>query len=161
MLFEAGWVSVSYRGTDQPLSWLLRQIGNQTDLRFDFPKSQGSRRVSCDIKAVFAFMSLLETNEPMHSTWVQAATNCLMAVFEPASLGHPQPDAEGKYPPFRHPGFASNDRNFAAESFALAVDWLYPHLTADQKAKIRKCFLLGRATATAISASRRKTQATW
>lgn len=102
----------------------------------------GNPHVSEMYAMLFAFMSLIETNPLPQAQYVQAAKECLMAVIEPASLGHPAPDGNGNYPPFRHPGFALNDRSFAAEAFGLTVDWIYPYLTAEEKAKIRKCFLL-------------------
>lgn len=95
---------------------------------------------------IFALMARLYKDQPGYETqraeYIAAARECLMKVIEPASLGHPAPDANGQYPPFRQPGFALQDRSFGAESFALAVDWMYEDLTADELAKIRRCFLL-------------------
>lgn len=94
---------------------------------------------------VFAFMARMLKDQPgqeaARAEYLAAARECLMKVIEPASLGHPAADANGKYPPFRHPGFALQDRSFGAESFALTVDWIYEDLTADELAKIRRCFL--------------------
>lgn len=95
---------------------------------------------------VFAFMARLLQDQPgeeaARAEYLAAARECLMNVIEPASLGHPAPDANGRYPAFRHPGFALQDRSFGSEAFALTVDWIYEDLTADELAKIRRCFLL-------------------
>lgn len=95
---------------------------------------------------IFAFMALLTKDDPVqqtqHDEFVAAAKECLFTVINPASLGHPAPDAGGKYPPFRHPSFALQDRSFAQEAFGLTVDWIYDEFTAEERAKIRKTFLL-------------------
>ncbi|MBI2511764.1 MAG: hypothetical protein HYV96_07295 [Opitutae bacterium] len=95
---------------------------------------------------LFAFMALMTKDDPaqqkQHDEFVTAAKQCLFTVIDPASLGHPAPDADGKYPPFRHPSFALQDRSFAQEAFGLTVDWIYDEFTAEERAKIRKTFLL-------------------
>ncbi len=93
---------------------------------------------------LFAFVSLLETDPQRRQLYVTAARECLMNVIDRAVLGPATPDADGRYPPFRHPDFILADRGFAAEAFPLAVDWLQAHpgaLSAVDLGKIRKTFL--------------------
>lgn len=95
---------------------------------------------------LFAFMAMLTKDDPaqvaQYNEYVAAAKECLFKVIDPASLGHPAPDAAGKYPPFRHPGFALQDRSFAQEAFGLTVDWIYDTFTPHERAKLRRTFLL-------------------
>lgn len=95
---------------------------------------------------VFALMARLLKDLPGQATqrqeYLDAARECLFHVIDHAKDGHPAPDAEGHYPPFQHIGFAVDDRSFSAESFALAVDWIYEDLSAAELAKVRKTFLL-------------------
>lgn len=106
----------------------------------------GQPLISEQYAMIFAFMALMTKDDPaqaaQHAEYVAAAKECLFTVVNPASLGHPAPDANGKYPPFRHPGFALQDRSFAQEAFGFTVDWLYDEFTAEERAKIRKAFLL-------------------
>lgn len=94
----------------------------------------------------FAFMARLLKDQPgqeaVRAEYLNAARECLMKVIDPASLGHPAPDANGQYPPFRHPGFSLQDRSFAAEAFGFTVDWIYEDLSAAELAKLRRTFLI-------------------
>lgn len=111
----------------------------------------GQPLISEQYAMIFAFMALMTKDDPAqtdaHNDYVAAAKECLFTVINPASLGHPASDANGKYPPFRHPGFALQDRSFAQEAFGLTVDWIYDEFTAEERAKIRKTFLLWAADA--------------
>ena len=92
---------------------------------------------------VFALMARLLKDLPgreaERAEYLTAARECLFTVIDPASQGHP---GAAPYPPFRHPGFALQDRSFAAEAFPLMVDWIYEDLSAEELAKIRKTFLI-------------------
>ncbi len=93
---------------------------------------------------VFAFMSLIEPNATQKQMYTTAAKDCLMHIINQAYLGPGTPDANGNYPPFRHPDFPNADRGFYNEAFPLMVDWLQAQpgvLTADDLGKIRKTFL--------------------
>lgn len=95
---------------------------------------------------IFALMARLLKDQPGQSVqraeYLAASKDCLFHVIDHAKDGHPPPDSEGHYPPFQHIGFAVDDRSFSAEAFALAVDWIYEDLTADELAKVRKTFLI-------------------
>ena len=82
-----------------------------------------------------AFMSLVGP-EADRAGWAQRARALLMYVVEKALPGA----AEGQ--PYRDPEFSTRDRSrWHGEGFGLTVDWIYPYLTAEDKAKIRTVFL--------------------
>ncbi len=87
----------------------------------------------------FALMARLLKDQAGHEAeraqYLAAAKECLFKVIDQSSLG----TADGQ--PFRQPGFATDDRSFAAESFPFAVDWIYEDLTPLELAKVRKAFL--------------------
>ena len=85
---------------------------------------------------LFAFMSLVENDPVVRADYAQRAHTLLMYVIDQAVLGA----APGV--PFRDPRFSTNVRGFGyGEAFGLTVDWIYPTLSASDKAKIRTVFL--------------------
>lgn len=85
--------------------------------------------------ALMGFMSLIDTDPTRNARWVAAGKRALFEVIDQAYLGI----GSGR---FRSDSFASSDRGrWYGEGFPLAVDWLYPHLTADEKRRIRRVFL--------------------
>jgi hypothetical protein len=88
----------------------------------------------------FAFLSLVDPDpaaRPVHAT---RAKNLLMHVIREAAKGE-DPDRQ-KPAPFRGAAFSTYNRASAwGEGFGLTVDWIYPALSADDKALIRKVFL--------------------
>jgi hypothetical protein len=87
---------------------------------------------------LFAFMSLLSADPQAQADYARRAITLLMYVMNQAALG----PAEGV--PFRDPGFYAQDSNRArslGEGWPLTVDWVYPHLSAADKATVRKVFL--------------------
>lgn len=85
---------------------------------------------------LFAFMSLIGPTQAVRDDYAKRSVQVLMYVINKAALG----PAENQ--PFRSPAFSTSDRSrWWGESFALTVDWIYPYLTASQKAAIRKVFL--------------------
>lgn len=113
----------------------------------DDGNGSGYTRVNSEQYAmIFALMARLlkgqAGRDDERAEYLTAAKECLFHVIDHAKDGHPAPDAEGHYPPFQHVGFALDDRSFSAESFALAVDWIYEDLSVDELAKVRKCFLI-------------------
>lgn len=85
---------------------------------------------------VFAFMSLVHPDEGAREDFADRARTLLMAVIDEAVKGA----AEGE--PFRDPAFSVRDRSrWSGEAFPLIVDWIYPSLSADDKATIRAVFL--------------------
>jgi hypothetical protein len=90
------------------------------------------------IAAFFAFLSLISPDQPSRDYYARCGRALLMYVMDRAANG-PASDQ-----PFRDSNFATSDSNRArwqGESYGLAVDWLYPVLTSEDKATIRKVFL--------------------
>ena len=98
--------------------------------------------------ALFAFLSQVAP-EVERAAYAQRARTLLMHIITeadkgPASAANFSCDGNTQYPRFRHPDFATEDRDRAryhGESFALAVDWIYPSLGNADKAAIRRVFL--------------------
>lgn len=98
--------------------------------------------------ALFAFLSQVAP-ETERTGYAQRARTLLMHIITeadkgPASNANFTCDGNTQYPRFRHPDFATEDRDRAryhGESFALAVDWIYGSLSAADKAAIRRVFL--------------------
>lgn len=87
---------------------------------------------------LFAFMSLVSPDQASRDDYAGRARQLLMHAMNLAVQG----PAEGQ--PFRDPCFASCDSNASkdyGEGFALTVDWIYPTLSAADKATIRTVFL--------------------
>ncbi|MBK8023047.1 MAG: hypothetical protein IPK19_16885 [Chloroflexi bacterium] len=85
---------------------------------------------------LFAFMSLIESNETARQSYAQRSRELLMYVMDQAVLGVADDQ------PFRHSEFATSDRSrWYGVSFPLIVDWIYPTLSAEDKATIRTVFL--------------------
>ncbi len=85
---------------------------------------------------LFAFMSLIENDPAARDQYAQRARTLLMYVITEAAKG----PAEGQ--PFRDPAFSTYDRSrWWGEGFPLTVDWIYPYLSAQDKALIRQVFL--------------------
>lgn len=84
----------------------------------------------------FAFLSLVDPDEAARAEYAERARTLLMAVINEAAKG----PAEGQ--PFRDPYFSVFDRSrWWGAGFPLTVDWIYPLLTAEDKATIRDVFL--------------------
>lgn len=92
-------------------------------------------RVYCESHAeLFAFMSLITTDEAARKDYAARARKILLYIMDRVKKGDPH-DA------FVH-HFSTGDRSrWAGESFGLTVDWIYPYLTAEDKAVIRSVFL--------------------
>ncbi len=83
---------------------------------------------------LFAFMSLVHPDEAVRSDYATRAHTLLMYVMQAAAPG--VGDA-----PFRYPDFALTDRSrWYGQSFALTVDWIYPLLSAEDRATIHTVF---------------------
>lgn len=93
-------------------------------------------RVFCESFAeLFAFMALVAPDEAARKDHAARAKKILMYVVERV-----EKNAQGDVLARR--GFSTQDRSrWAGESFGLTVDWIYPHLTAEEKARIRRVFL--------------------
>lgn len=100
---------------------------------------------------LFAFMSLVDPNETARADYAKRARTLLMHIMNLAAQGPatqenfrcPDYPDSPSYPPFRDPRFYTEDSDrprWYGESFALTVDWIYPILTAQDKATIQKVF---------------------
>lgn len=84
----------------------------------------------------FAFASLIAKTDEAKDDAVRRARTLLMFVIDKAAPG----PKDGV--PFRDLGFSTHDRgSWWGESFGLTVDWIYPYLSAQDKAKIRPVLL--------------------
>jgi len=98
---------------------------------------------------LFAFLSLAENDAAARADYAARARTLLMYIMNEAAKG-PAPaedytcNGSPQYPPFRHPDFATEDRDrirYHGEAFPLTVDWIYPALSTADKATIRQVFL--------------------
>ncbi|OBA78676.1 hypothetical protein A9W99_23740 [Mycobacterium sp. 1164966.3] len=86
---------------------------------------------------LFAFMSLIERDQPTRDEYGRRARNLLMHIIDKASAGA---GSDGE--PFRGPRFATFDRSrWNGEAFGLTVDWAYAYFSTDDKRRIRDVFL--------------------
>lgn len=98
---------------------------------------------------LFAFLSLVENNALARNNYAHRARTLLMHIMNEAAKGPASAEdylcnESTQYPPFRHPDFATEDRDrirYHGEAFPLVVDWIYPSLSAADKATIRSVFL--------------------
>jgi hypothetical protein len=85
---------------------------------------------------LLAFVSLVHPSTAERADYARRARTLLMHVIRRAAPG----PADGE--PFRDPAFATDDRSrWWGESFALSVDWIYPHLSLSDRRLLRKVFL--------------------
>ena len=85
---------------------------------------------------LFAFMSLVAPSEKARHQYATRAHELLMRIINEAAQG---PD-EGSQ--IRKHAYAVDDRSrYYGEALPLAVDWIYPTLTREEKATIRAVFL--------------------
>lgn len=107
-------------------------------LEQDTGKHAGNMPYPREIYAMlFAFMANIENDQAVRDDYAQRARTQLMYIMDEAAKGF----ADGQ--PFRDPRFPRNDRaHFWGEAYALTVDWIYPYLSAQDKATIRKVFLM-------------------
>jgi len=85
---------------------------------------------------LLSFVSLVHPDETIRADYALRARTLLMYIIEQASLGMAEDTA------FRRPDFSLSDRSrWYGASFGLVVDWIYPILTADDKALIATVFI--------------------
>ena len=83
----------------------------------------------------FAFMSLVDPNAANRTQWAMRSHVMLMWAMNQALPGL------SANLPFRDPSFSAYNRaNYWGEAWPLTVDWIYPSLTAADKATIRTVF---------------------
>jgi hypothetical protein len=98
---------------------------------------------------LFAFLSLVENDAAVRSDYAARARTLIMYIMNEAAKGPATAEdytcnGSQQYPPFRHPDFATEDRDrirYHGEAFPLTVDWIYPTLSAADKATIHQVFL--------------------
>jgi len=84
----------------------------------------------------FAFMSLVDPNASNRATWASHSRIMLMWALNQAA------NCTSTSTPFCYPDFITGNRmNYWGEAWGLTVDWIYPSLTAADKATIRKVYL--------------------
>ncbi len=97
---------------------------------------------------LFAFLSLVEPQPAARADYAARARSLLMHVMNEAAKGPASAQnfscagSQG-YPPFRHPEFYTSDTDRArwhGEAYPLVVDWIYPSLSAQDKATILQVF---------------------
>lgn len=93
-------------------------------------------RVFCESYAeLFAFMSLIAPAEAERRDFAARAKKILLHVVDRVAKNEAAD-------PLARRGFSTTDRSrWAGEAFGLTADWIYPHLSADEKARIRRVFL--------------------
>jgi hypothetical protein len=87
---------------------------------------------------LFAFLSLIDPAPAARADYARRAHDLLMAGLNEAAKG----PATGQ--PFRDPDFfapTSNRSRWRGEAWMFTVDWIYPTLTAADKATVRQVFL--------------------
>jgi len=85
---------------------------------------------------LFAFMSLISSDQSSRDDYAQRSRTLLMHVINEAVKG----PSDGQ--PFRDPDFSIRERSrWWGEAYALTVDWIYPYLSSTDKSTIRKVFL--------------------
>jgi hypothetical protein len=90
------------------------------------------------IAQLFAFRSLMETDEKKKADYAEKAKKLLLYAMEKASTCL----APDESLPYCSTIFAYFNRaNYIGEAWGLTVDWIYPYLTGNDKALIRKVFL--------------------
>jgi hypothetical protein len=84
---------------------------------------------------LFGFLSLVAPDEAERGDYARRAKVVLMSMIDRAYQGAPND-------PFANPRFSVYNRSrWVGEAFGLTVDWIYPTLTAAEKARIRTVFL--------------------
>ena len=86
---------------------------------------------------VFAFMSLVENDPAVRADYASRSRTLLMYMMNKAVLGPIPGDGD-----FRGRVFSTDMRSlFYGDAFPTTIDWIYPSLTAQDKATIRTVFL--------------------
>lgn len=122
---------------DAHWSWTWR---GGTGLPDEGWQDKGSREYERDYTEayamMFAFMALVDPDAAARAQWAGRARDMLMWMLDQAALG-PLAGA-----PFRDPVYATFNRaNSLGMAIPLTVDWIYPTLSAADKATIRAVFL--------------------
>jgi hypothetical protein len=124
-----------FRDALEPLAEELRAEMDAGAL--DNAECLSSGFVTCESYAeLFAFMSLVHPDADERSDYARRARKLLLRVIDEAAEGAQEDH------PLRDPAFSVDNRSrWSGEAFALTVDWIYPHLSADDKRRIRSVFL--------------------
>jgi hypothetical protein len=90
---------------------------------------------------LFAFMSLIASDESERAALAQRARTLLMYVINEAIKGPDESDTPARFRDPRFYNYESNRARYYGEAYGLTVDWIYPYLSADDKKTIRTVFL--------------------
>jgi hypothetical protein len=125
---------------NNPMYRELAAVATEAAIAMDkglIPSEKGCEfdRVYCESHAeLFAFMSLVSNEEAARKDYAARARKILLYIMDRVNKGDPKDT-------FVH-HFSTGDRSrWAGESLGLTVDWIYPYLTAEDKALIRPVFL--------------------
>ncbi len=85
---------------------------------------------------LFAFASLISPDAAARTEYAGRARTLLMRIINEAAKGYAENQS------YRDPAFPTSDRSrWQGEAYGLTVDWIYPTLSAEDKATIRQVFL--------------------
>ncbi len=102
----------------------------------DCADSSGSGGILCEwLMEVFGLMAIVDPDPTERNDYGHRARQLLMTVIELAKEGPLAGD------PIRDPSFPIGDRSHEGDAFGVTADWVYPWLTASDKADIREVFL--------------------
>jgi len=102
----------------------------------DCADSSGDGGILCEwLMEVFGLMSIVDPDPAERNDYGHRARQLLMTIVELAKQGPLTGD------PIRDPSFPVGDRGHYGDAFGVTVDWVYPFLTASDKADIRQVFL--------------------
>jgi hypothetical protein len=141
-----GWAmdprSTFSRGLKKVADQALSDMDNNSEPFSSRTCSDDSGTYTCEAYAeLFAFMSLVEPDEKLRVNFAMRAKTLLMRLLREADKGIDEKD-DGNWRALRSRAFSTDDRSrWTGESFALTVDWIYPTLSRDEKAMIRRVFL--------------------
>ncbi len=102
----------------------------------DCADSTGFGGIICEwLMEVFGLMSIVDPDPAEANDYGHRSRQLLMTIIEIAKEGPLAGD------PIRDPSFPVSDRSKMGDAFGITVDWVYPYLTASDKADIREVFL--------------------
>ncbi len=85
---------------------------------------------------LFAFASLIANDQATRDDYAQRARTLLMRIMNEVVKGYADNE------PYRDLAFPTSDRSrWQGEAYGLTVDWIYPYLSAEDKAIIHKAFV--------------------
>lgn len=135
------------QGIKDLAEWIMGEVASGRVPEEDNGGSTYSSDYTEGYAHVLAFVAMVEPNDQRAAQYRSTAIDLLMYVMNRAVLGVIPHSEQGNYTldelRFRRESFSTSDRSrWIGQAFPLAVDWLYPYLTVEQKRVIRKVFLM-------------------